>query len=80
LGDVDDGMKFDKEADLEKHPACLDKGQQMVIPDTTNKPVWMGHAIEYLLKINGGDGWSQMVQIWVELECCLGYPGREVSP
>jgi hypothetical protein len=75
-------LKIDKEADLEKatHPARSDEGQQKVTPDTANKPLWMGHAVEYLLNIDGGDGWSQMVQIWAELECRLGHPDREVSP
>jgi hypothetical protein len=75
-------MKIDKKADLEKanQPAHSDEDQQKVTPDTTNMLLWMGHAVDYLLKINGGDGWSQMVKIWEELKCCLGYPDREVSP
>jgi hypothetical protein len=75
-------MEIDKEVDLENanHPARSDESQQKVTLDTANKPLWMGHAVEYLFKIDGGDGWSQMVQIWVELECYLGYPDRDVSP
>jgi hypothetical protein len=74
-------MKSDTEVEA-NHPAHSDEGQHKVTVrlDTVNLPLWIGHAVKYLLAIKGGDAWLQMVQNWVEIERRLGYPDREVSP
>jgi hypothetical protein len=40
---------------------------------------WMGPAVDYLLAVEGGDGWLNLVKRWMKLERLLDYPDRDVS-
>ncbi|RDX40923.1 hypothetical protein OH76DRAFT_1304272, partial [Lentinus brumalis] len=37
-------------------------------------PAWLKHAVDYLEDVEAGESWADLLEIWQELECSMGYP------
>ncbi|KAI0696126.1 hypothetical protein C8T65DRAFT_533374, partial [Cerioporus squamosus] len=41
-------------------------------------PVWLKQAVDYLKDIEAGESWAELLEIWQEFECSMGYPDGKV--
>jgi hypothetical protein len=57
----------------------LSMGAKADVAPRADMPLWMSHAKNYLLGIDGGAHWKELVEAWMTLEGLLAYPDREVS-
>lgn len=89
-GDMDKSAEVDKRLSDGKEGAEGDVSGQSTnlgdVPmdtrgtiDSPSLPPWMDDALQYFRFVDGGDGWTQLLEEWQAFEASLGYPDGGVS-